>query len=281
VTLTDNQYASAARKAFGDLGDQIVTIMTAVGMAESQSSGGDTAQSPGFQRGGEGAAGAFQIQNNHTESSLGIPGFWSQGLWKNVDVNAAAARKIYNGQGITAWSAYTNKAYAQYLPRAQAAVAATKGAGTGGGTSAGAQAWFVTITPGKHVPADWTKGAGDHVVSSADKTYMFAGHSNADGSGYGNISWNEGNKSASLYVTWGTDGITAGALGSPIPTKPDSGEVTPVDLLPNLSNLFGDFGPYLWIAAGGVLVLLGVLLLAKDTDIGKAAMSAAKVAAIA
>jgi hypothetical protein len=109
---------------------------------------------------------------------------------------------------------------------------------------------------------------------------MFAGHTNADGTGYGNISWNEGNKSQQLYVTWGKDGIYSGAIGSSTPTPVDPGEVTPVDILPNLSNLFGDFSPYLWIAGGSVLVLLGVLLLAKDTDIGKAALSAAKVAAL-
>jgi hypothetical protein len=77
----------------------------------------------------------------------------------------------------------------------------------------------------------------------------------------------------------------AAGQNTTLPTIPDPGDIgkpdlNPIDALPNLSNLFGDFSPYLWIAGGSVLVLLGVLILAKDTDIGKAALSAAKVAAL-
>ena len=284
MALTDNQYASAVIKAFGDLGDQWVIIMTAVGMAESQSSGGDTAQSPGFQRGGVGAAGAFQIQNNHSESELGIPGFWSQGLWKNADTNASAARKIYNSQGITAWSAYTNKAYSQYLPRAQAAVAAVKKAGpvaSGSGTEAGAQAWFLTQFPGNQLPAEWHKAGNfggneaTHIAKSADGVYMFTGTTKQDGSGSGNLSWNADNKSNMYYVSWDKNGIAS------VPRKADAGEVTPVDPF-GLNELFsmGQLGPYLWIAGGALLVVLGVVLLAKDvTPVGKIASIASKVAA--
>lgn len=47
-----------------------------------------------------------------------------------------------------------------------------------------------------------------------------------------------------------------------------------------IGGLFDGLGPPLWIAGGCVLVLLGVVLLAKDTDIGQAAIGAAKVAAL-
>lgn len=117
------------------------------------------------------------------------------------------------------------------------------------GTKDGALAWWSTIAPGGKVPAGWTSGVAPRIAASADGAYLFAGQTNADNSGYGNISWNEdngsgGQKSASLYVTWGTDGVTAGGGGSSTPTTPDSGEVTPV-------QPFGDFS---WASGLGQLL---------------------------
>lgn len=160
------------------------------------------------------------------------------------------------------------------------AAPATPRAGHPFGSAAGAQAWWLTIAPGGQVPSGWTSGAAPRIIASADGTYGFAGQSNADGSGYGNISWEQDNgsgniESQQLYVTWGTDGVTAGAGGSSTPTPVDPGQVTPVQPFGSLSwaTGLGDFlgalmDKALWVRIGegalAVLILgIGFYLLLK------------------
>lgn len=125
--LSDNAIAAAAWQNFGDLGEHTVIIFTAIGLAES--GGVPDVKSPGAAAGGTGAFGIWQIENNHPE--LGARFFADAsgvgGSYANPTANGAAARGIYQGQGLSAWSAYTNGSYAKFLPRAQAAVAATRG----------------------------------------------------------------------------------------------------------------------------------------------------------
>jgi hypothetical protein len=125
--LPDTEIAKAAWQNFGDLGEHTVIIMTAIALAES--SGIPDNLSPGARAGGAGGFGLWQIENNHPELGAGFFSTNSStgGSYANPTANGAAARKIYQGQGLTAWSAYTNGSYAQFLQRAQAAAAATRG----------------------------------------------------------------------------------------------------------------------------------------------------------
>lgn len=228
MSMTDEQYAAAAWINFQDLGHTMVVVMTAVGMAESQSSGGDTAQSPGFSAGGTGAGGAFQIQNNHTESELGIPGFWSQSLWKNPVTNGKAARKIYNDQGIKAWSAYTNQSYAQYLQRANVAVAAVE-AKTGGSSTAN----------------DPKAGTTNQGVTNFGQE-LLAGATSALG----------------LF------GLAPGVSTAPSIDK--DGNVS-AGVSVDVPGIFDGLQSAMWIGGGALLVVLGVIMLAKDaTPVGAA-----------
>lgn len=115
--VPDITIAQASINNFRDLGHNMVIVMTAVALAES--SGIPDNLSPGAAAGGAGGFGLWQIENNHADI-LGQD-FYTTG-YKTPDTNAAAARKIYNAQGITAWSAFTNGSYQQYLSRASDAV---------------------------------------------------------------------------------------------------------------------------------------------------------------
>lgn len=144
------------------------------------------------------------------------------------------------------------------------------------GSSAGAQAWWNTIAVGGKTPSGWTSGAAPRTIGSGDGTYFFAGQSNADGSGYGNVSWEQDNgsgtiESQSLYVNWGADGVTSQ------PVAPDKGQVTPVQPFGDLSwatglgNLIGALmDKSLWVRIGEgafAVLILGVgfyLLLHKE-----------------
>jgi hypothetical protein len=146
------------------------------------------------------------------------------------------------------------------------------------GTQAGALAWWATVAPGGKVPAVWTQGAGARVVNSGDGVYLFAGQSNADGSGYGNVSWNQGSppQSQQMYVRWGTDGLTSNGTGTgSAPAPVDPGQVTPVqpfgnlDWTSSLGTLLGNLtDKALWVRIGegalAVLILgIGFYLLLK------------------
>lgn len=236
MALTDDQYAAAAWINFHDLGHTMVVVMTAVGMAESQSSGGDTAQSPGYKAGGTGAAGAWQIENNHTEASLGIPGFWSQNLWQNPVDNGRAARKVFDGQGISAWSAYSNGAYAQYLPRAAAAVARVE-AKTGVASTANDPTGATVNSPLTQFGQELLGGAGMAL-------------------------------SVFGLPTFGANQVTIDKSGN-LSTNADIAN-NPL----NPSNLFGAIGPALWIGAGAIMVVLGVIML-NEGSIGTVAKAVA------
>lgn len=119
--LTDTELATAAWYGFGDLGQNTVVIMTAIAMAESSKIPDNL--SPGAAAGGAGAYGLWQIENNHPEFD---PSFWTTG-YKMPQVNARAARSIYDTQHYEAWSAYTNGSYKQFIGAAQVAVQATQG----------------------------------------------------------------------------------------------------------------------------------------------------------
>jgi hypothetical protein len=215
--ITDEQIAQAAWTAFGDKGEQQVVIMTAVALAES--SGDETAMSPGAKAGGMGALGLWQIQKVHTD--IFSPAFFST-LWKNRFSNAAAARKIFDKQGIKAWVAYTNNSYAKFLPRAQVAVAKTRG-------------FKPTAT----------------AQSELDRN---------------------------LEILLGGAGLAVGGMGIPLDTDVSIDEDGNVDssvsssTLNAVSGLFDGLGPALWIGGGAVLVLLGIVFLAKDAlPVGKIA----------
>lgn len=86
------------------------------------------------------------------------------------------------------------------------------------------------------------------------------------------------------FLTQAQQGASKNTTVPPIvnPNSPNETTTIPGGKIPDLvGGLLSGYESYLWIAAGSVLVLLGVLLLAKDSDIGQAAMGAAKVAALA
>lgn len=98
------------------------------------------------------------------------------------------------------------------------------------------------------------------------------------------------------YSKFLTDAQAAAAKNTPIGTIPEPdlgalgregpGGVSNPESIPGviedkaLAAIFGEWQPYLWIAGGALLVILGVVLLAKDvTPVGKIASIASKVAA--
>lgn len=104
AVLPYDQLYSVMQGAFGDLGPDVVALMTAIAMAES---GGNTA-----------------AHNNRGEDSRGL-GQINIGPGANVDLagydlfdpaqNAKAMRVVYDRQGPGAWSVYSNGMYQQYM----------------------------------------------------------------------------------------------------------------------------------------------------------------------
>jgi hypothetical protein len=96
------------------------------------------------------------------------------------------------------------------------------------GTLAGATLFWKTLCPFRTVPASWKTNPPTHIVS-ADGVYTFEmGGYHPDGSGYGNIVFQEdpntpqnSNQGGMLYVSWDHTGTTSG------PVYPDPGAVTP------------------------------------------------------
>ena len=113
--LPYDQLYSVMQGAFGDLGPDVVALMTAIAMAES---------------GGNPAA-----HNNRGEDSRGL-GQINIGPGANTDLagynlfdpaeNAKAMRIVYDRQGPGAWSVYSNGMYQQFLDGAPAAVPLVK-----------------------------------------------------------------------------------------------------------------------------------------------------------
>lgn len=104
AALSYDQLYAVINGAFGDLGPDVVALMTAIAMAES---------------GGNAAA-----HNNRGEDSRGI-GQINIGPGANTDLagfdlfdpaqNAKAMRIVYDRQGPGAWSVYSNGMYQQYM----------------------------------------------------------------------------------------------------------------------------------------------------------------------
>ena len=104
AVLPYDQLYAVMDGAFGDLGPDVVALMTAIAMAES---GGNTA-----------------AHNNKGEDSRGL-GQVNIGPGANTDLagfdlfdpsqNAKAMRIVYDRQGPGAWSVYSNGMYQQYL----------------------------------------------------------------------------------------------------------------------------------------------------------------------
>lgn len=118
-TLSDSQIAGLAQGA-GFTGSQI-PIMVAIALAES--SGNPSATHTNSN--GSTDYGLWQINSVHHFS----------GNLLDPQVNAAAARTVFNSQGFQAWSTYNSGAYTRYLGRGQAAAGnptASPG-GSGGG----------------------------------------------------------------------------------------------------------------------------------------------------
>lgn len=120
--LSDTAIAQLAANA----GFPNVALMTAIALAES---GGDTNAV------GNGAYGIWQIQtfpndNDPTRSAIANT---------NPVTNAANAKKIFDQQGLSAWSAYTNGSYLKFVSRGQKAAQQVTPGGSvdiGNGTTA-------------------------------------------------------------------------------------------------------------------------------------------------
>lgn len=119
TTLSDSQIAGLAQGA-GFTGSQI-PIMVAIALAESSGNPGATHTNSN----GSTDYGLWQINSVHNFS----------GNLLDPQVNAAAARTVFNSQGFQAWSTYNSGAYTRYLGRGQAAAANPTAAtgGSGGG----------------------------------------------------------------------------------------------------------------------------------------------------
>ena len=113
TTVPDVTIASAAANA-GLPGCRGVPLATWVAVALAESGGNPYAHAPY----GEDSRGLWQINMRAHAGWVG-----NRNLYDPA-VNAWAAKKVCEGQGITAWSAYTNGLHYRYLARGQAAAAA-------------------------------------------------------------------------------------------------------------------------------------------------------------
>lgn len=114
------KYMQAARAA-GFTGEDLIR-MTAVGMAESTGNPGAINNNP---KTGDLSFGAWQV---NMIGSMGPQRRRQFGLANNdalldLNTNARVAKSIFDSQGITAWGAYTDGRYRQYMGQARAAAA--------------------------------------------------------------------------------------------------------------------------------------------------------------
>ena len=117
-------YMQAARAA-GFTGEDLIR-MTAVGMAESSGNPGAIRNRPDT---GDLSYGAWQV---NMLGSMGPQRRRQFGLANNdalldLNTNARVAKSIFDSQGITAWGAYTDGRYRQYMGQARAAAALPAG----------------------------------------------------------------------------------------------------------------------------------------------------------
>lgn len=113
--LTIEQLVGLAKGAGFSQSDAV--IMAAVAMAES--SGNSLSH-----RSDTDVHGLWQIRFPVHEDKLKRLGITSRDQLYDPVANAAAAKAVYDSQGITAWSAYTNKNYQKYMGSAQKASSA-------------------------------------------------------------------------------------------------------------------------------------------------------------
>jgi hypothetical protein len=116
ATISDASIASVASNA-GLPGCRGIPLSTWVAVALAESGGNTTAHATY----GEDSRGLWQINMRAHAGWVGNRNLYDPAT------NAWAARKVCDGQGITAWSAYTNGSYQRYLGRGQAAAAAVGG----------------------------------------------------------------------------------------------------------------------------------------------------------
>lgn len=109
-TLSTSQLISVARQAGFD--EKTATIMGAVAFAESSGRSG-------VSRSDTDVHGLWQIRFPVHQEKLKRLGITSREQLYDPLTNAKAAKAVYDSQGISAWSAYTNGAYKQYLPKAK------------------------------------------------------------------------------------------------------------------------------------------------------------------
>jgi len=117
-TVSASTVAAAASAA--GFSAALVPVMVAIAMAESSFRPSATHSNSN----GSTDYGLWQINSVHTD-------ILSMGSWSDPYVNAKMAKRVYDQQGLSAWSVYNSGAYSQYLSLAQS------GDGTSGGTSGG------------------------------------------------------------------------------------------------------------------------------------------------
>jgi hypothetical protein len=178
TTLTLQQVAAYARGA-GFYGDALVDI---VAVATPESSLSTTAVNSS-----SGAVGLWQInQPVHVQDH---PGWTRQWLMDPIN-NAAAAKIIYDQQGMGAWEAWTTGRAQPYMEAARQAVQAV-----GGGTSTGTTATPADDTSGSSVtPAsalDSLNKLGDVAKALASMTTLMisAAAWMADSKNWGRVVW--------------------------------------------------------------------------------------------
>jgi cell wall-associated NlpC family hydrolase len=109
--------------------------------------------------------GLFQINSVH--------GYDTRKLTSDATFNTQAAKRIYDGQGLRAWSVYTSGKYQQYMNEARQAVAQAAGVNgnpslpgsSGGGTNTSGQ---TTITYGPNGPEITTAGVGSPLQAAGE-----------------------------------------------------------------------------------------------------------------
>lgn len=154
-----------------------VAVMTAIAGAES------TFDNEATHHNGDGSTdyGMFQINSKNTAY---VPAnFFPPGEgWKSVYLNAVAAKKIYDAQGLRAWTTYTNGDYVKFLGQAQKAAGTTLTAQAqseldknltqlGVGAQAAGNALGLPVTPtlnidgNGNISTDWGSAVGNPLGS--------------------------------------------------------------------------------------------------------------------
>lgn len=183
--LSPAQIAAYVRGA--GVREELVPTMTAIALAES--SGNPTAHNPNA-RTGDNSYGLFQV---NMIGGLGPERRRQFGLSANEElfdpvVNATAAKRILDSQGLNAWSVHKSGAYKRFMDQAQqgASVAGATGASgsaLGGASNSGAMApaappqTLERLVAGEILGTSFAKEAG--LIPSATGTRMAGGNMQA------------------------------------------------------------------------------------------------------